>query len=114
MVTGLKKSGSAILESLTPERSDLVHMVMGAAGEVGELTDAIKKHVMYNKDLDRENVIEELGDIEFFLEGIRQVLGISREETLEHNMIKLTKGDKARYKGGVYTDKAAQDRADKK
>ena len=114
MVTDLKKPGQAILDSLTPEKCDLTHMAIGVSSEGGELEDAVKRHVMYNKELDRENVIEELGDIEFYMEGVRQILGITREETLTHNIVKLTKGDKARYKDGVYTDKAAQDRADKK
>lgn len=64
---------------------------------------------IYRKELDRENVIEELGDLEFYLEGIRQGLGLTREECLEHNIRKLSK----RYEGLKYSDKAAQDRADK-
>jgi len=46
---------------------------------------------------------------EFFLEGIRQRLGITREETLEANIDKLG----LRYQGLKYSDQAAQDRADK-
>lgn len=109
MVDSLKKDGSQILESLSPQKCDLLHMTMGLAGESGECTDAIKKHIMYNKPLDIENVIEELGDIEFFLEGIRQNLSISREETIDANIKKLG----VRYQAGVYSDQAAQDRADK-
>ena len=45
--------------------------------------------------IDRENVIEELGDLEFYMEGVRQNLGITREETLNHNIQKLSK----RYEG---------------
>lgn len=56
-----------------------------------------------------ENVIEELGDIEFYLEGMRQQLGITREQTLEANISKLSK----RYHSGSYSDTQAQERADK-
>lgn len=113
MVRTLAKPGQDIISSLTPETADLLHMALGVGGEAGELEDAIKKHVIYNKPLDRENVVEELGDLEFYMRRIRQVVGITRQETLNHNITKLLKGKNARYKEG-YSDKAAQDRADKK
>ena len=109
LVRRLMKSGSSIMEDITPFRLELIHMIMGISGEAGELLDAVKKHVIYNKDLDFENVIEELGDIEFFMEGARQVLNISREECLAHNIKKLS----IRYGELTYTDKAAKDRVDK-
>lgn len=109
MVTLLAKPGEDILASLTPEKCHLWHMGTGIAGEAGELVDAVKRHAIYTKDIDRENVIEELGDLEFYMEGVRQSLGISREETLEYNYHKLMN---KRYPNG-YSDKAAQERADK-
>lgn len=113
MVKKLLKPGSTILLTLTPDKCDLLHAAVGIAGEAaGELLDAVKKHVFYNKPIDRENVIEELGDIEFYLEVIRSKMYITREVTLEYNINKLSKGDKARYKTG-YSDQAAIERADK-
>jgi NTP pyrophosphatase (non-canonical NTP hydrolase) len=109
MVKSLVKPGKSILESLTPEKADILHMGFGLTGEVGELIDALKRYVIYEKDLDRDNVVEELGDIEFFLEHIRQLLNISREETLHQNIEKL----KVRYEGIKYSNEAAQNRADK-
>lgn len=109
MVARLAKSGEAIIEQMTPAKADLTHMAMGVAGEAGELVDAIKKHTMYNKPIDRTNVVEELGDLEFYMERIRQRLGITREETLDGNIIKLG----TRYKDLAYSDQQAQDRADK-
>jgi len=109
MVTALVKPGEAIIASLTPERADALHMAVGIAGEAGELLDAIKKHVIYDKEPDLTNIIEELGDLEFYMEGLRQRYGISRDETLAANIVKLGK----RYKAHTYSDKAAHDRADK-
>jgi NTP pyrophosphatase (non-canonical NTP hydrolase) len=83
-------------------------MSIGVSGESGELLDAIKKWAIYQKPLDIDNVIEELGDIEFYLEGIRQKLGLNRNMILEHNIEKLRR----RY-GTKYTNEAAQRRADK-
>lgn len=112
MVARLAKPGIAILADLTPGAVNLWHAATGVATEAGELLDAIKKHVIYNRPLDRQNVIEELGDLEFYMEQVRQALSISREETLHMNFVKLADKDKGRYAKG-YSDAAAQARADK-
>ena len=109
MVRALRKPGTLLIEQLTPAKADLQHMAIGVAGEAGELLDAVKKHTVYNKDLDLLNVIEELGDMEFYLEGVRQNTGITREECLVANISKLAK----RYEQFKYTDQAAHARADK-
>lgn len=89
--------------------ANLEHMLIGVGGEVGELMDCIKRHTIYGKPLDRTNAIEELGDIEFYLAGLRQMLGIERQETLQQNAVKLWN----RYPTGSYSDQQAQERADK-
>lgn len=109
MVKALAKSGDAIAQEITGEDAHLMHMAIGICGEAGELMDAIKKRVIYRKALDRENVLEELGDLEFYLEGMRQGLSISREECLAANIKKLG----VRYQGMKYSDDAARQRADK-
>lgn len=109
MVRVLTKPGVDILESMSADKAHLMHMVMGVSGEVGELLDAIKKHIAYNKPLDYAHIVEELGDIEYYLEGLRQGLNIQRDFVLEENVKKLSK----RYPGLNYSDAAAQARADK-
>jgi NTP pyrophosphatase (non-canonical NTP hydrolase) len=108
MVEALAKPGRAIVQAMTPVEAHLIHMVMGISGEAGELLDAIKKAVIYKKTLDYANVVEELGDLEFYLEGLRASLGITRQQTIEANIDKLSK----RY-GEKYSDAAAIARADK-
>lgn len=109
MVSALAKPGATIAAELTGEDAHLMHMAIGVSSESGELLDAIKKRVIYRKALDLDNVLEELGDIEFYLEGLRQGLGITRNDCLAANIQKLGK----RYEGMQYTDQAAQARADK-
>jgi NTP pyrophosphatase (non-canonical NTP hydrolase) len=109
LVKALAKPGEVIASEMTAHNAHLLHMILGASGEVGELLDAIKKSVIYQKELNFENVVEELGDIEFYLEGLRQGLGIARETCLEHNIAKLS----VRYASMSYTDTAAKDRTDK-
>lgn len=109
MVKALAKPGAAIVESLTPTSAHILHMAVGVCGEAGELMDAVKRAAIYLKPLDRVNVVEELGDLEFYMEGLRAELGITRKECLDHNKRKLSK----RYAEMSYSDQAAQDRADK-
>jgi NTP pyrophosphatase (non-canonical NTP hydrolase) len=110
LVAALCKPGEQILSSLTSEDAHVWHMSSCLCGESGELFDAIKKHVIYRKPYDRENIIEELGDIEFYLEGLRKVLNITRQMTLDANIAKLSK----RYEELKYSDAQAQGRADKR
>lgn len=109
MVELLVKPGELIKEQLTPDDAHILHMAVGISGEAGELLDAVKKKTIYQKPLDRNNVVEELGDLEFYMEGLRQSLGITRQETLRGNIKKLGK----RYENFKYSDKAAHERADK-
>jgi NTP pyrophosphatase (non-canonical NTP hydrolase) len=110
MVADLAKPGVDIVRQTCPQKAHLNHMAIGVSGEAGELLDAIKRHTIYDKPLDRENVVEELGDLEFYLEGLRASIGITREETLEHNKLKLLG---KRYASGKYSDEQAIARADK-
>lgn len=109
LVKNLVKPQEELLKEATAVDMGLIHMIMGLSGEVGELLDAVKKHVIYHKALDVDNVIEELGDIEFYLEGFRQCLYITRETTLSSNIAKLSK----RYQNLNYTNEEAINRADK-
>lgn len=109
MTLALAKDGQDIINDLTPEKADLLHMAVGVSGEAGELLDAVKKAVIYNKEMDLENIIEELGDLEFYMSKIRQIVGITREEILQRNIDKLS----IRYAKGKYSNDQAQERADK-
>lgn len=109
LVALITKPGADIAAEMTPFKANILHMAVGVSGEAGELLDAIKKHVVYNKPLDQENVIEELGDIEFYMENLRQSLGISRDEIIQANIDKLSQ----RYPDLSYSDKDAQERKDK-
>lgn len=85
-----------------------LHASVGISGEAGEILDAVKKHWVYEKPLDRENLIEETGDILFYIQALCNLLGISLSDAIDANVDKLNK----RYPQG-YTNAAAQARADK-
>jgi NTP pyrophosphatase (non-canonical NTP hydrolase) len=101
MVAKLFKLDTAEMEAL--------HAAIGVAGEAGELCDAIKKHVIYGKEFDRKNVVEELGDLRFYMQHIMSMAGITEAEVLQGNADKLSD----RYKKLEYSNEAAIARADK-
>lgn len=88
---------------------EYMHAALGVAGEAGELADAVKKHVVYGKELDWGNIVEELGDLRFYMQQIMNMVGISEEEVLQGNANKLG----MRYKNGSYSNEEAIARADK-
>ena len=96
---------------LTVFQKALLHAATGVAGEGGEVLDEVKKHCFTGKELDMLKLVKEMGDVEFYLEAMRQVIGISREEILQANMDKLS-GNSGRYSKGYYSDEQAQARKD--
>ena len=69
----------------------LLHAVLGIVSEAGELADQLKRHVMYQQPLDRTNVLEEIGDIEWYLALGARHMNSSLEKVREANIAKLQK-----------------------
>lgn len=108
-VENICKPGVEILLDMSPKEAHLAHMAMGVSGEAGELLDAIKKAAIYGKPLDWRNVLEECGDILFYIQGILNHHSTTLDEVIALNRLKLSQ----RYAAGQYSNKQAQDRADK-
>src|SRR3972149_1498460 len=86
-----------------------LHAAIGICGEAGELADAIKKEYIYGKKRDRENIVEELGDLRFYIQAVMNHYEISDMEVLQKNADKLSK----RYVSLKYSDEEAIERRDK-
>ena len=101
-------------EALRSMRNDLPYkaicsnMCMGLAGETGETVDIFKKHIYQGKDLDINDVIEEIGDILWYIANLCNVNKITMKECMDSNVEKLRK----RYPNG-FSVKDALERADK-
>lgn len=83
LVKALAKPGAAIVDSLTSERADLWHAATGVAGEATEICEALLTYAS-GELLDLENLIEELGDMEFYLQQLRSNVGIPYDELFMH------------------------------
>lgn len=52
---------------------------LGLVGETGEVVDLIKKHIGHSHPLDRVKLVKELGDVEWYMEALRQAYRIVRQ-----------------------------------
>lgn len=87
----------------------LTMLSMGLAGEVGELVDAMKKHVFHGHNLDIEDLRKEMGDVLWYLVNMMNELAIDPEDVLTGNINKLSK----RYPEG-FSEEASKNRVDTK
>lgn len=65
--------------------------VMGISGESGEVADLVKKFMFHQHPLDREKLIEELGDLMWYIAELCATLGASMDEVARGNIEKLRK-----------------------
>jgi NTP pyrophosphatase (non-canonical NTP hydrolase) len=70
-------------------RDQIINCGLGLAGEAGEVADLIKKWVAQGHSLDVDKVIQEAGDVFWYLENLCICLGVSREEVQARNTAKL-------------------------
>jgi len=84
---------------LTPR---IEHAIFGIATESGELVNIIKHCKIYRKDLDVTNLVEEMGDLMWYLALLSDDIRVSFEEVWEKNIKKL----EARYPQGYSHDSA--------
>lgn len=76
LVRALVKPPLDILNSLSQDSVDLWHGATGVAGEVGELVECLAAtDDPMSADYNIDNLIEELGDLFFYLEQLRQRIG---------------------------------------
>ncbi|NBS68243.1 nucleotide pyrophosphohydrolase [bacterium] len=88
---------------------DLMHAAYGLTTETGEFVDSLKKNQVYNRPLDRQNLLEELGDILWYVSLACNALDAKLEDVAIANIGKLKK----RYPE-KYSDAHASKRLDKR
>lgn len=67
----------------------LVHCAVGICTESGELLSSIKKSLFYGRDVDNENIKEEIGDLMWYIQNLCTERGWDLEEILSENIRKL-------------------------
>lgn len=80
----------------------LVHAGLGLCTETGELQDLIKKTLFYDAAFTQAHIIEELGDVLWYVAIAADALGVSMDEIMKVNIDKL----KVRYPEKFTKEKA--------
>jgi len=86
----------------------MVHAAAGMATETGEIWDILKKYLGYGKPIDKDHMVEELGDLMWYVWKMSRVINVDLMKIMELNRKKLLK----RYSKG-FSDEAGLARADK-
>lgn len=97
-----QKLAMTTLNPKLDKKDVLINGVMGLCGESGEAIDIVKKHLAQGHELDREHLIQELGDVAWYLAETAYALNVSLEEVLSLNIEKLQK----RFPQGFDTEKS--------
>lgn len=105
LVTESKDFEAIAARISTTENIRLLHAAIGLATEAGEIQDQLKKVIFYGKPLDKTNLIEEAGDLAWYMAILLDALGTSFDEIQEKNIAKL----KARY-GDKFSEASAMNR----
>lgn len=68
---------------------DLLNGALGLTGEAGEVADMVKKYIFHGHDMNRAELVKELGDCAWYLALLCTAIDISLEEVLIANIEKL-------------------------
>ena len=69
----------------------LLHAAFGMVTEAAEVADILKKHIFYGKDIDKTHLMEEVGDLFWYVGIALDVLDLSFETVMKANNKKLKK-----------------------
>ena len=76
--------------------------ILGLCGETGEIADVYKKYVFQQHNFDEAHMVEELGDVCWYVAELATGLGVTLEKVMEQNVEKLRK----RYPGGFDAERS--------
>ena len=80
----------------------VINGALGLSGECGEVADHIKKFMYQGHELDRDHLVEELGDVLWYVSLTLNGLGCDMETCMNRNIQKLMK----RYPDGFSAERS--------
>lgn len=73
------------------DKKGKANYALGLNGEAGEVGDIVKKHLFHGHELNREDLVNELGDVLHYISGLAKMFDIPLQEIAEKNIEKLRK-----------------------
>ena len=95
------------MRTATPKCRDAANAALGLAGEAGEVADEVKKFLYQGREWDAEKIIEELGDVMWYVALMADLMDVPLDFVMEYNIDKLQR----RYPDG-FSFEASEERAD--
>jgi NTP pyrophosphatase (non-canonical NTP hydrolase) len=76
-------------EADTSSRMEIAYLTLGLTGEAGEVANLAKKFIRDDKFY-REKMIDELGDVAWYMARLSSALGVDMESLFQENQVKLS------------------------
>ncbi len=73
---------------------DFIEALLGLSSETGELVQLFKKEILYNKEVSKEDVKDEAGDVLHYLIRILNYYHLTLDEVMDYNMKKIKERQK--------------------
>jgi NTP pyrophosphatase (non-canonical NTP hydrolase) len=91
-----KNAEKTINKEITSSRELILNACLGLAGEAGEVIDHVKKWAYQGHELSKEKIIDELGDVLWYMSEMCTALDIKFAQVSNYNTRKLKRryGDK--------------------
>lgn len=92
------------LRTANSNKSDdlILDGILGLCGETGEVSDHIKKYMFQGHELDQDKLVNELGDVCWYIAILASGLNVDLETVMKKNIEKLQR----RYPDGFDTEKS--------
>lgn len=94
----------AALRTASSEKSEdlILNGILGLCGETGEVSDHIKKNMFQGHELDKDKLVNELGDVCWYIAILADGLNVDLETVMRKNIEKLQR----RYPDGFEAKKS--------
>ncbi len=73
-----------------PEKHAIIYPALGIAGEGGEIAEKVKKWLRGDSELNKTEVLKEVGDVLWYLTSMADDLGFTLQDAVNMNIEKLT------------------------
>ena len=79
------------MRTKNPDADLILNAALGLTGEAGEVSDVVKKHYFQGHPFDKEKIIDECGDVLWYVALMADALEVTLEDIALHNIEKLEK-----------------------
>lgn len=72
-----------------PEKNAIMYPTLGMMGEAGEVAEKVKKWLRGDRELDKAELVKEIGDVCWYIASLADDLGYTLQDVINANVDKL-------------------------